>query len=114
MSLRKNDQDVITLSTSEFADAVRSGGDGKSAFKEWSRLILAILIPLAAVIMMFSKTAFQAEQNKSDILEHAEWIEYHAKDTEAIRESLASMSKAQAVILEKVTTIQKQIDAIKD
>ena len=110
MTIRKHDPDVITLTTAEFADAVRSGGDGKSAFKEWTRLILAILLPLAAVIMLFSRTAFQAEQNKSDIVKHTAWIECHAKDTEAIRESLASMSKAQAVILEKVTTIQKQID----
>jgi len=110
MTTRRTDTDNITLSISEFAEAVRAGGESKSLFKEWIRIIIAITIPMVAGVFAISKTSFQVEQNRQEIQIQREWINDHLKTTEDIRDSINSVEKGQAVLLEKFVLLQKEIE----
>jgi hypothetical protein len=112
MNTRNQDPEVMTMTRDQFAAHVRSGnGAGKhAALKEWLRLIAAIVIPLVLVILAFSKTSFQVVQNKEDIGKQGEWIESHSVATDQIKGSISSVATTQAVILEKIESMQKTID----
>lgn len=78
---------------------------------DWGKLIMIILTPLVGVIIWFSETAFQTNQNKKDIEIHSQWIEDHTRDTLFLQSKISDIKKDQAVILERIITIQKTLDA---
>lgn len=108
---RSNDPDKITLSRDDFVQIARNGG-AKSSLRDWLRIIVAVSVPVVILITFFNKTAFQVEQNKEDIKEQQIWIAEHAKDTAAIRKYISDVAKQQAVILEKVESVRKDIERL--
>lgn len=111
---RQTDPGEFTLTRDEFVAIARNGNGKSSAFKDWLRVIVAVAVPCIVLITFFNETAFQVRENKSDIMQMSSWIEEHSKDTSAIRTSISDVSRQQAVILEKVITLQKDIENLND
>lgn len=109
---RKNDPEHITLSKTDFIEIARNGGSKSSGVKDWIRVIVAVAMPMVILITLFNRTSFQVERNTDDIVTHQEWINAHGKHTAAIQASISEVGKQQAVILEKIESVRKDVERL--
>lgn len=114
IAARKTDTETITLSREDFTALARNGSANveRSNLKEWIRLTVICLIPLITLITLFSRTSFQVEQNQNDIAGQRVWMGTQSSDTQLIKGSLSVVAAQQAVIVEKVSRIQKDIEKL--